>query len=671
MSQGAEIEYSINYSDQNVEKNPILPYLHTFPISNERYKINEINENNETIYSALTTVTNAYNVNNYLQPSLQPVYCPNPLARIESLYHSLTTNLSNPPNSISKEYDYTKVRASTSYSRSTSIPALPFSVPTQISNSQEYNFINTWNNDQLKNTSFTQDDTSYFLDKQNVLETYEDEELALSWYNYVNQYPKNSVYATIGTSPIYTRAINSASSMNNIRLNEENIGISSKLDSSIFPYYSKTNSEKLNELKENLNLGSIIDASSQPSINNYDNLVVSNSSRSYTEILGNFKFEKSEKDPLVYGNQNFNLPSSPIQRVVYQKYNLEFDEQEIGEECESPTNSQTTINDSPMIYPITLKFIILKHKFSKICERPSYLRTSSYRRKHKIEIEETDFGDDEDYDPPFHSKNNDDPNPLSSTNSEIYDIGPKVLPKPFTEQFINLKKTKFRPLSELTALKCYKLPTKMITNYDLDNKLNKMKAVNFPRRPKTSHEENVKTNTILSITSNTMPINAILNSDISTSTTLTAETTSTESSTTTSKSKSKKSKKDKKDSDSKTDRYYSRLNIYELSKILNLEKFDISLTRHIELSVLEIFGNYCNFKLGLQTWIRDTTRELRIQLIQELYTYTSVFYPELDLFKLEIIIRRGSYSMMQTRLRRERRLKRAGKKKYKKRKTTN
>ena len=109
--------------------------------------------------------------------------------------------------------------------------------------------------------------------------------------------------------------------------------------------------------------------------------------------------------------------------------------------------------------------------------------------------------------------------------------------------------------------------------------------------------------------------------------------------------------------DVKNDRYYSRLNIYELSKILDLHRYSIGLTKLIELNVLEMFGNYCDFQLGYQTWIRDTDKEKRRALIQQLYSYTSTFYPEIDSFKLEVIIRRGSYSLMQTRLRRERRLK--------------
>ncbi|EMG46119.1 hypothetical protein G210_3648 [Candida maltosa Xu316] len=107
----------------------------------------------------------------------------------------------------------------------------------------------------------------------------------------------------------------------------------------------------------------------------------------------------------------------------------------------------------------------------------------------------------------------------------------------------------------------------------------------------------------------------------------------------------------------KNDRYYSRLNIYELSKILDLHQYSIQLTKMIESNVLEIFANHCEFQLGYQTWIRDTTKEERTNLIDQLYSYTYNIYPEIDRFKLEVIVRRGSYSLMQSRLRRERRIK--------------
>lgn len=104
------------------------------------------------------------------------------------------------------------------------------------------------------------------------------------------------------------------------------------------------------------------------------------------------------------------------------------------------------------------------------------------------------------------------------------------------------------------------------------------------------------------------------------------------------------------------DRYFSRINIRELSQILELDNFDITLTQDLEYNVLNVFRHYCNFRLGYKTWIRDTTKAERNELISRLHSYISTWYPELTKFKLEVIIRRGSYSLMQRRLRKERRL---------------
>jgi hypothetical protein len=104
------------------------------------------------------------------------------------------------------------------------------------------------------------------------------------------------------------------------------------------------------------------------------------------------------------------------------------------------------------------------------------------------------------------------------------------------------------------------------------------------------------------------------------------------------------------------DIYLCRLNVYELASILKFDEYDIKLTKEIELNVLEIFHNYCKFNLGYQTWIRDTDKLTRSNLINQLYLLTYYFYPELDKYQLEAIIRKGIYSLMQTRLRKERRL---------------
>ncbi|RLV94805.1 Uncharacterized protein JA1_001581 [Spathaspora sp. JA1] len=220
---------------------------------------------------------------------------------------------------------------------------------------------------------------------------------------------------------------------------------------------------------------------------------------------------------------------------------------------------------------------------------------------------------------------------LADLRSEIYSIGPKILPLPFSSEFMNLSRTKFIPLAECKLNSKYQLPKGQKSNYTTCRKSDPHSPTEPDDAEFGSCRLKFETGTEVSDSISTM-------------------------------TKQKKIKRRPKNSrsmvngESRNDRYYSRLNIYELSKILELDGFHISLTKEIEVKILELFGNYCDFKLGYQTWIRDTNRDKRYQLLDQLYSYSSVFYPEIDRFKLEVIIRRGSYSLMQTRLRRERRL---------------
>lgn len=109
-------------------------------------------------------------------------------------------------------------------------------------------------------------------------------------------------------------------------------------------------------------------------------------------------------------------------------------------------------------------------------------------------------------------------------------------------------------------------------------------------------------------------------------------------------------------SDQKYDRYYSRINIHDLSRILALDDCSIQLTRHIEYNVLEIFRCYVGYNLESQTWVRSNDLETRARLIEKLASFTRPFYPEITNFQLEVIVRRALYCRMQARLRRRRRI---------------
>ena len=180
------------------------------------------------------------------------------------------------------------------------------------------------------------------------------------------------------------------------------------------------------------------------------------------------------------------------------------------------------------------------------------------------------------------------------------------LPPVFTEEFYSLRETRYYSLETCKALGQYELPEGMTNN--------------FPNR--------------LGIISPYLDAQCTETSIVS-------------------------SQQSKKQLDN--DRYFSRLNIYELSKLLNLDKWSIELTREIEGNILELFSFYCGFELGYKTWIRDTKKSTRTVLLERLHRLTLVFYPEICMQTLGVIIRRGTYSIMQSRLRKERRSKRANK----------
>lgn len=75
----------------------------------------------------------------------------------------------------------------------------------------------------------------------------------------------------------------------------------------------------------------------------------------------------------------------------------------------------------------------------------------------------------------------------------------------------------------------------------------------------------------------------------------------------------------------------------------------------VEKFVLNIFVKDLGFPLGYKTWIRDTNEKYRTYLLQELYAKVRPTYPELNKNLLETIVKRATYSMMQGRLRKERR----------------
>ncbi|CDH11072.1 uncharacterized protein ZBAI_02858 [Zygosaccharomyces bailii ISA1307] len=109
----------------------------------------------------------------------------------------------------------------------------------------------------------------------------------------------------------------------------------------------------------------------------------------------------------------------------------------------------------------------------------------------------------------------------------------------------------------------------------------------------------------------------------------------------------------------------SRLSAQGLAEVLQLDSPDEALRR--ERYILDIFETELHYPLGYKTWVRDTSRDYRIKLIDQLYDRVKERYPEYDRCVLETIIRRATYYMMQSRLRRERRARAKGKRAVEKR----
>ncbi|CDO92578.1 unnamed protein product [Kluyveromyces dobzhanskii CBS 2104] len=97
----------------------------------------------------------------------------------------------------------------------------------------------------------------------------------------------------------------------------------------------------------------------------------------------------------------------------------------------------------------------------------------------------------------------------------------------------------------------------------------------------------------------------------------------------------------------------SRLSARGLAEVLNLSSPAEALYR--EKFILDIFEKELQYPLGYKTWVRGTTKEYRSRILYQLHQRVKTRYPEYDEKVLETIIRRATYYMMQSRLRRERR----------------
>ncbi|KAH3903143.1 uncharacterized protein SCDLUD_000756 [Saccharomycodes ludwigii] len=99
----------------------------------------------------------------------------------------------------------------------------------------------------------------------------------------------------------------------------------------------------------------------------------------------------------------------------------------------------------------------------------------------------------------------------------------------------------------------------------------------------------------------------------------------------------------------------SRLSAEGLAQVLKLKSAEEA--RNREKIILNILEKDLHFPLGYKTWVRDTTKEERDFILSGLHSKLQLIYPEYDKPIIETVIRRATYYMMQSRLRRERRAK--------------
>lgn len=246
-----------------------------------------------------------------------------------------------------------------------------------------------------------------------------------------------------------------------------------------FPYYLRSNSSKLDELRESLNIppsyvlpsSQLVheynDENEEDGNHHYDS-VISNSSISYAAIAPLRRNDTDETPtPLRYHNQANTIPSSPIIKIGRSQ------QASTMSQMRSSTSDAST--DTPpfahvpkhnvhnMVFPIIFTFFERKQDFMSYVQQfiekesvtvqpPPSTRPTSYVKRA--------------------------PRCHSPKSSEIYDIGPKILPVPFSKDYIDLKNTRFKPLSELKQMAHYQLPPNESCNYVVDK--TKKRAIIVP-----------------------------------------------------------------------------------------------------------------------------------------------------------------------------------------------
>lgn len=91
----------------------------------------------------------------------------------------------------------------------------------------------------------------------------------------------------------------------------------------------------------------------------------------------------------------------------------------------------------------------------------------------------------------------------------------------------------------------------------------------------------------------------------------------------------------------------SRANVCDLRSGLNLSNYSLALTKLVEEQILRLFELVCDFDITKNSWRRDLKADQRSDLLDRLFKYTSIWFPDYDTTTLDFVISRASYARKQ------------------------
>lgn len=104
-------------------------------------------------------------------------------------------------------------------------------------------------------------------------------------------------------------------------------------------------------------------------------------------------------------------------------------------------------------------------------------------------------------------------------------------------------------------------------------------------------------------------------------------------------------------------RFASRLTLPQMAAILGLQGYGISLTKDVESSIIKMFDQLCQFRVGETSW-RSVSPTYKATMIERVYAFSQIYFPTYSKEIIGVIMRRASYAHTQSLLRKNRRAER-------------